>query len=301
MSRFLRNPDDLTLTVYLHPSGLAAAASAPSSSGPAAAVGTAIGREVVRQVRERIEEEHGLRVTSALNMHVCLVFDEAGALGLGGLFEEPAVLTAIYGYLQRKLSENVVMVVSGTGITGRELKSKSEAYFFRLTPWDAPDLNKLFESRQGDLHLNKGEEVPTVVNAIFAHPKLRALTTNARAAHFLVEAVVSLCSIHVQEVWRVQMDAWAPAIVTKVVHGYIAENGIRALSQRQRALVAACVFQALDEAKYGQTDLPKFPILPSDELAIATSLLTYNVERVNELRNDGVATKLLDGESSPSR
>jgi Uncharacterized conserved protein (DUF2075) len=294
LSRFLRDPNDRTLTVYLHPSGLQAAASAASASSRSGdRDGTALGQELVERVREQIAEEYGHTVTAALRMHVCLVFDEAGALDLGHLFEEPAVLTVMCAYLMRHLARKVVVVVSGTGITGRNFQSKTEAYFFRMPPWDAADLTTLVEKRQGDLHLKAGEAVPTVVNAILAHPKLCALTTNARSAHFLVEAVVSLCSVHVQEDWRVQMEAWAPAIVTKAVHGYIAESSIPHLRRRQRALVAACVFRALDETKLGRTDLPQFPLLQIDEEAIATAFLTYHVERDPDREN---ATKLLDDE-----
>jgi hypothetical protein len=285
LTRFLRNADDLSLAFYLHPLQLV--------SDAVGSDGSSIGKEVVRLVRSTIAEEFNRRVTSKLKMHVCLIFDEAGDLGLDGLFEEPTLLQGIYAHVKRNLATNVVMVVSGTGITGSKLKSGCDAYFYRLKPWNPEDLEKILDPRAGLLHLKKSENVRTVVDAIVAHPKLRALTTNARSAYFLVEALASLCSVYVQEFWRVQLDAWAPALVTKVVHGYIATNGIREITVEQRVLVAASVFQALDEAEFNTTDLPRFSILTKKEKSVAIALLTYNVERKG---NDKMPS-LVDGES----
>jgi hypothetical protein len=200
LTKFLRDKDDLSVAVYLHPTYLDTSFAAAAAGGAPlvqTGVGIAIGQEVVRLVRDKVGVELSRRVTSKLKMHVCIIFDEAGALGLKGLFEKRTVLQGIYSYVKDHLADNVVMVVSGTGITGSELESKDDAFFFRLKPWGPTDLEKLFVRHADKLNLKKGDDVRTVVDAIVAQPKLRALATNARAAYFLVYATVNMCSVYV--------------------------------------------------------------------------------------------------------
>jgi hypothetical protein len=286
LTRFRRNDDKPSVALYLHPQKTAHEFQETDS-------GVSIADAMVEAIRTRLSSKFNRQVTGRLNMHVCIIFDEAGELGLKGLFESKTVLEGVYSRIKESLAEDVVIVVSGTGITGGDLDSQADAYFFRLKPWIKQDLRDVLAPKRGRLQLKANEDLDTVVEGIVAHPKLRSLTTNARSAYFLVEAIVGLRSTYVRDSWRVQLDALAPALLTKVVHGYISENGIRVLEEPQRRLVAACVFRALREAPKQVASLPNFPLLHGKETAVALSLLTLNVERFSKERG----LELLHGES----
>jgi hypothetical protein len=148
-------------------------------------------------------------------------------------------------------------------------------------------VRKLFEQRKKDLVRKDGDTFETVVDAIVGHPKLRCLTSNARCAFLLREAILSLCSSHVADSWTVQLDAWAPALLTTVVSGYMADNGIQGLGFGDRRVVAASVFRALEDAASWKPDSgavvfqpPAFDGLVGRQLAMASALVTWNVELI---------------------
>ena len=196
----------------------------------------------------KFRRKFSLEVTERLNMHACVNFDEAGATDLCGRFEDKAFLLELCLHLQLHLAVSVAVVVAGTGITERNLTSDGDAYIFRLKPWAPTDVRMLLEQREIDLFRKDGDTLETVVDTIFGHAKLRGLTTNARCAFLLRQAIFSLCSSHVADSWTVQLDAWAPALVTTVVSGYMADNGIQGLGFDERRVVAASVFRALEDA-----------------------------------------------------
>jgi uncharacterized protein YukE len=248
-------------------------------------------KDLAAYIRTEIEKKFskfGLKVKDKLNMHACVIFDEAGALDLCGRFEDKAFLKELCNHLGLHLAKSVAIVVSGTGITGTNLTSAGDAYFFRLKPWRPSDVRELFEQRKKDLVLKDGDTLETVVDAIFGHPKLRGLTSNARSAYFLRQAILSLCSSNVADSWPVQLDVWAPALVATVVHEYIAGNGIQGLEFDERRVVAASVFRALEDAALWKPDSeglvlhpPSFDGLVSKSLAMARSLVTWNVELIS--------------------
>jgi hypothetical protein len=257
-------------------------------------------------IRRRVENKFskfGRKVKGRLNMHVCVIFDEAGAPDLGGRFEDKAFLEELCTHLQLHLADSVGVVVSGTGITGKSLTSAGDAYIFRLKPWEPNDVKALFEQRRRDVVLTDGDTLQDVVDAIFGHPKLRGLTTNARSAFLLREAIIAQCSSHVTDSWTVQLDAWAPALVTQVVRGYIEGNGIRDLGFGERRVVAASVFRALEDAASWKPDSgelvfnpPPFEGLDGTLLAVARSLVTWNVELVGAKAGHGKVLRLVEGE-----
>ena len=177
-----------------------------------------------------------------LDMHVCLVFDEAGSSYTKAWFEDQGMLTSLCDEAGT-LASSVTVVVVGTGLTGRELSSSKDAFFFRMKPWQANDLSKLLEKRKSDLRLAHGETVDTVAQAIFAHPTLSALATNARSAFFLVKAVANLSSGYSRLSWDLQLNEWTQVLVTQVVDGYISFNSINGLGTKERRRVAVSFVQ----------------------------------------------------------
>jgi hypothetical protein len=255
-------------------------------------------------IRSALKMRFGeLDFTAKLNMHVSVIIDEAGGSDLNGHFEDKAFLKGLWEHLEDHLATNVSLVVSGTGLTGTNLTSSGDAFIFRLGPWVQHDVEELVKQQSRKLVLKAGETVKSVVDAIFKHPKLRGLTTNARSAYCLVRAIASLCSHYVADAWSVQLDAWAPALVTTVVHQYIAGNGLRTLDVDERRVVAASVFRALEDAASWNPeagamafDPPAFERLEGKPLAMAKSLVTWNVERVDAKEDGETILQLVDKE-----
>jgi hypothetical protein len=263
-------------------------------------------KDLLAYIRTGIEKKFskfGLKVKDRLNMHVCVIFDEAGAEDLCHLFEDKAFLEELCRHLKLHLAESVAVVVSGTGITGKNLTSDGDAYIFRLKPWAPGDVRTLFAQRDIDLVRKNDDTLETVVDAIFGHPKLRGITSNARCAFLLREAILTVCSSHVSDSWAVQLDAWAPALVTTVVHEYMADNIIQGLGFGARRVVAACVFRALEDAASWRPDSgavvfhpPSFEGLVGAPLAVARALVTWNVELAGAKFDKEKVLKLVKGE-----
>jgi hypothetical protein len=252
--------------------------------------------KLVQYVRAEVGQDLKRKMNKKLNMHVCLILDEAGDLKLNDVFEDKAFLHGFCNYVQATLADSVVVVISGTGIVATNLNSSSDAYIFRLNPWEREDMVEILKQDSKDLNFVDGETVEDLVDAIFEHPKLQGLTTNARAAAFLANAIKELCSYNVGDVWRIQLDAWAPALITRVVHEYIANNGLQELTLEERRVVAACVFRALEEAvswREGPTAFypPAFKMLEKKLLTMAKSLVTWNVQLVGDRTSGGDGEK----------
>jgi hypothetical protein len=260
-------------------------------------------KDLLAYIRTEIEKKFskfGLKVKDRLNMHVCVIFDDAGAADLCHRFEDKAFLEELCRHLKLHLAESVAVVVSGTGITGKNLTSDGDAYIFRLKPWAPGDVRTLFAQRDIDLVRKDGDTLETVVDAIFGHPKLRGIMSNARCAFLLREAILSLCSSNVADSWAVQLDAWAPALVTTVVHEYMADNRIQGLGVGARRVVAACVFRALEDAASWRPDSGAVvfhpPSFEGSPLAVARALVTWNVELAGGKFDKEKVLKLVKGE-----
>jgi hypothetical protein len=218
-----------------------------------------------------------------LNMHVCVVVDEAGDATLDGYFEDRPALVQLCSTLQRRLARSVLLVVAGTNLTGTSLSSHKDAYFFRMKPWEGKDLAELLNKRAPDFKLEGGvETVAHVADAIYAEPVLGGLTTNARSAVFLLDAIADI-SEYQRASWRTLLSGSAPTLVRQVVHEYVHSNRIQSLEKKHRRRLAAWVLYELSHLKGGSTDLPVFTALASDgEKVVAMSLLQFNVERSGE-------------------
>ena len=149
-------------------------------------------------------------------MHLSLIFDEAGSSKTKAWFECRENLGRLCDEV-KALASSVTVVVVGTGITGRQLNSKTDAYIFRMRTWGAGDLSNILAGKEKILRLVKQETANTVANAIFAHPKLCALASNARSAYFLVDSIAKLSIGCTRSSWEMQLDEWTPTLVTQVV------------------------------------------------------------------------------------
>jgi hypothetical protein len=126
-----------------------------------------------------------------------------------------------------------------------------------------------------------------VVAAICAHSTLRALSTNARCAKILLQAIwdmsVSMATSlpTTAAAWRVSLNGLAQDFVSRVVAKYTIANGLEHLmSNRQRRRVAASVLHAVASARAQPTvaRMPTFGGLFDDsERGIAWSLIENNV------------------------
>ena len=174
----------------------------------------------------------------------------------------------------------MAVVVVGTGITGRQLSSTKDAYFFRMQTWDDGDLWKILNKNVSKLRLEKEETVNTVANAVYAHPKLSALASNARSASFLVDSIRELSMGRTQSSWEMQLNEWTPVLVTQVVNRYIANNALADLNTIERRRVAATIFHALHKMKQGDAAIPSFSlsVLRHIEIPAAKALVQYNLE-----------------------
>lgn len=215
-----------------------------------------------------------------LNMHVCLVVDEAGDASMNGYFEDRATLIQLCTALERRLAKSVLLVVAGTNLTGTSLSSHRDAYFFRMKPWKGDDLAVLLQKRASDFKLDDGvETVSHVADAIYSESVLGGLTTNARSAFFLLNAIADI-SEYQRTSWRTMLSASAPTLVGEVVNEYLGSNRIKSLEKKHRRRVAAWVLYELSQLKGGSTDLPGFVGLTAEgERVAAMSLLHFNVER----------------------
>ena len=242
-----------------------------------------VAKQLINEVMASCASDIDRKIDHKLDMHLCLIFDEAGSSHTKAWFETRKNLESLCKEAQT-LATSVAVVVVGTGITGRQLSSTDDAHFFRMRTWGQGDLSKILERNQGYLDLAPADTVDTVANAIFAHPILSALATNARSAFFLVESVQELSNGCTRSSWERQLDEWTPALVTRVVSGYIGRNGLNNLDANQRRRVAAFVFRALQQMKKDDTTLPTFEGLRHSEKPVAESLLQYNLEGNSDKR-----------------
>lgn len=221
-----------------------------------------------------------LEKDTPLNMHLCVVVDEAGDASMNGYFEDRATLIQLCAALERRLARSVLLVVAGTNLTGTTLASHKDAYFFRMQPWKGNDLMELLEKRASDFKLEVGvETVADVAGAIYSEPVLGGLTTNARSAYFLLNAIAYI-SEYQRTSWTAFLSASAPTLVGEVVHQYLHSNRIKSLEKEHRRRVAAWVLYELSHLKAGSADLPAFTGLTAEgERIAAMSLLHFNVER----------------------
>jgi hypothetical protein len=224
-------------------------------------------------------------------MHACVVFDEAASNTLRGFFDDETMVKALLARLkQARIAESLVVVVSGTGLTAQAFDSNNDAYHFRTRPWGRGDLVMLLKhfnakpTEDADrLSLKEGESTTeALADAICSLPLLDALSTNGRAAYYMVRAIASASrrtASFRRQGWRSHLSFLVPAIVDEVVVEYMQNNGIRTLGEVARPRVAAWVFGSLSRLKKKSLELPVFEGLDVSEAGKALMLLQLNVQK----------------------
>jgi hypothetical protein len=211
-----------------------------------------------------------------LNMHACIVIDEASAVDLGGFFDRKENLSEIAKEL-KLVFDSVTLVLSGTDVTGRYFDSREDSFKFRLQPWDRSDFLAILQDKRMIPEISS--QVTQIASAIDGVPVLNALTTNPRSASFVVDGLTAMTSgMPDPQSWHQRMSDWAPLLVANVVQKYKSRSGVGKLKDDQPRLVAAWVFGALKEAIFGQKRLPQFLGLNKDEKTAAKSLIYVNLE-----------------------
>jgi hypothetical protein len=78
-------------------------------------------------------------IETTLDMHVCVIIDEAGDLDVKDWFEDKQMLLQLCD-AAANLATSVAVVAAGTALTGREMSSVDDAFVFRMRQWRAEDL-----------------------------------------------------------------------------------------------------------------------------------------------------------------
>jgi hypothetical protein len=250
------------------------------------------GKEIAADLLDWIQRELKAQTTNLydkntkLRMKMAVVLDEAGSTGLGGFFENKGKIHSLYNRLCVVVERGFEfrLVVSGTGLTGRDLSSGKDVDKIRLGPWQIGDFKQVAEVQFQDLKIG-------AVDAIYRHPILSGLTTNARSAWFLLKAVSSEIFVVPKAIkhslrsdWDERFEAGLPAIVNYVVDSYMGINGVNDLNPRERRLVAAWVFYEVEQSRvHNGPDpyLPKFPKLDDGLVRVANALINVNIDYDN--------------------
>ncbi|KAL7558864.1 hypothetical protein ACA910_003395 [Epithemia clementina (nom. ined.)] len=224
------------------------------------------------------------KVRQKLDMRISLILDEAATAE-----EHIAELTnfsTIYIILSRYCTSPRLIVV-GTGIDNftSSMGTGTQVHKYRMRQWSLSNFEKALSNWLPDLH-HRDDNREKLTKIVESEPMYQRLLTNARAAYFLALAVETyLYADNVQQ--------HMPTVVTAVATKYIKSNGLCNLSSSSRRRVARAVFKLLDDTsrvvEQGQSNLkwPTFATdegnleLEDDELAMATSLIDYNVEIKN--------------------
>lgn len=90
----------------------------------------------------------------------------------------------------------------------------------------------------------KGKLIHILANAVFSRPKLGALATNGRSAHFLDQAIVPNNLLYSRVPGSVQLDEWTQEVVAQVVDDFIHVNG---LCPAKRRRVAASLIHEINQ------------------------------------------------------
>jgi hypothetical protein len=241
-------------------------------------------------IRKEIERICDMPLPPKLNMHLSVIVDEAGAPELNHFFEQRK---NVYYFAEKLegLADSVFLVISGTGVTEAMFSSKADCPKYRMRPWPSDDLESVLTKvcimKRPDKILFSRKDVEHVVAAIRRQSTLQALSTNARCATFLLEAIWDL-SVKAplpesEKAWLVRLSGLVQYILSRVVVDYTRSNGLKLITtDGQLRRVAASVLHAIASAKANPTvaELPEFcGLLSNSELACAFSLIESNVDK----------------------
>jgi hypothetical protein len=276
------------VTLYLHPAKFFADLKVKINDNDLFGPVNHLVKWMLDAVRVRIYETENLK---KLNMHVSVVLDEAGSPALNGYFEKSFVLSHLVTMLQQ-YARSISVIVTGTGVTATTFSSQSECYKFRLTSWKREDLLLVMKKKQHDGAF-PGIEAKYLENmnkAIYRLRTLAGLTTNARAASFLLDYIGEsgggLDKPESVNEWVIRFTEINQALVNYVVNKYVQNNGISNLRTKiERRRVAASVLHFLYNFKKNPNGgMPTFVGLYDDAAkACAPALLDFDIERITKL------------------
>jgi hypothetical protein len=98
---------------------------------------------VALQLEDRYGQEWNPKAAGKLNVHVCLVLDDAHRHELSGFFERRSKVTRFVRELEAApFAESVMVVVCGS-LVGLEIDVALDAHFFRMRDWSRDDLSSM--------------------------------------------------------------------------------------------------------------------------------------------------------------
>ena len=153
---------------------------------------------------------------------------------------------------------------------------------WRMQPWDKIRFNAYFEhraaihvlGRENSANLTKEqrfERDEKLLNRVWEGMLLSALTTNARTAAYLVDALLSVGAVTVSDAY----------VMETVVDGYIGASALRCLADHERARVGLLALQCACGLHSTGCNAPRSNI---ETLCIKKGLLMCNLEIVNTLK-----------------
>ena len=233
---------------------------------------------LMKFIKESLTDRFGYDPNQTLNMHVTLVLDE---IQRGDHFDdENKTLLTFFSKHVKKFAVSVRLVACGTGLTGANLVSNIDCYKIHLSTWNSTDVAVVLAERLKSKKISQ----KSILNAIANQPILNALTSNARAAGFLLEEIATY-TIRLPREYMKQgtisnrLNDAAPFLFDTVVSRYTEMKGLQRLNSGARRRVAAFVLGAVEDAS-NRTRLepPDLEGLNIEEEAVAWSLIEHNVE-----------------------
>jgi hypothetical protein len=141
--RDFRNDNDLpSVLIYCQPVEWRDEVNFGGDSAPTELVRAVLDRLALR-LEDRYGQEWNPKATGKLNLHVCLVLDDAHRHELSGFFERRSKVTRFVRELEAApFAESVMVVVCGS-LVGLEIDTALDAYFFRMRDWSRDDLSSM--------------------------------------------------------------------------------------------------------------------------------------------------------------
>jgi hypothetical protein len=233
------------------------------------------GGRLVDWIKEMLKKQcHLYNKDTTLRMNLAVVLDEAGATALRGFFEVPFKVYSLYEELGALVEEGCEcrLIVCGTGLT--RLPSSMHVEKIHLDSWGKGNVARVAQARFPSLQRG-------AIDAIYKNSVLRSLTTNSRAAWFLLEAVSSKLFVVEQGIQHSRRGSWdkrlqigSTIIFDYVVDHCMSKSAIGKLDPHGRRLVASWVFQVVEQSRIHQGEKPSFVNLDAEYVDVATSLIT---------------------------
>ena len=230
---------------------------------------------LMARIQEWLTDQFGYDPNHKLKMHVTIVLDQ---IYMDDHFDnEGKFLITLFDEHMVKFADSVRLVACGALLTGKHLVTNFDCYKIHLNKWSREDVAVVL-ARRLDKNPNH------VLNAIFDHSVLAALTTNARAARYVLDQVILVdtrltSSKDKQGKLSNILRTAVPLLLETVVANYAAMNGLQGLNTVYRRHVAAFVFGAVEDANdRSRLRSPDFEGMHPSVATAAWSLLNHNIE-----------------------